>query len=267
MTEEDITGKLILPYLNDLGFDVSEISLEKGFKIRLGRKEYARGRSDILIKRNNKNLFVIEVKNHLISITDDDIDQGISYARLLDDIAPFTIITNGKIKRIFDSITKKEFLGNNISELSAFWKNGCTLSEDDDLKIRYQALKNFIAFSPENLKIFCGSQVKERMGSIVGSMDSPYSKFVKELHFPRNTLQSAFKKFINSDNSIFGLVGSAGVGKTSAFCSLALLSLDDNFVFFYNAAIIKSPLECISQDINIAFSSRNETDVILKKTG
>jgi len=265
MTEEDITGKLILPYLNDLGFDVSEISLERGFKIRLGRKKYARGRSDIVIKRNNKNLFVIEVKNPSISITDDHIDQGISYARLLDDIAPFTIITNGKTQRVFDSITKKELLDNNISELSPFWKNGCTLSEDDDLRIRYEALRSFIAFSPENLKLFCNTQVRERMGSIVGSIDSPYSKFVKELHVKRNELQSSFKNFINSDCSIFGLVGNAGVGKTSAICSLALQNLEENFVFFYNTAIITSPMECISQDLNIAFSTRVETDVVLKK--
>jgi hypothetical protein len=28
MNEEEIRGKLLLPFLNDLGFDVSEISLE-----------------------------------------------------------------------------------------------------------------------------------------------------------------------------------------------------------------------------------------------
>src|SRR5689334_12895325 len=107
MTEEEIRGNLILPYLKDLGFDVSEISLERAFTIRLGRGKCKTGRSDILCKRHNKNLFVIELKNDSISITQDDIDQGISYARsLLDDIAPFTIVTNGKSTRIFDSISR-----------------------------------------------------------------------------------------------------------------------------------------------------------------
>tara|TARA_R110002050_G_scaffold39735_1_gene97399 strand:- start:205 stop:3159 length:2955 start_codon:yes stop_codon:yes gene_type:complete len=266
MNEEDIRGKLILPYLKDLGIDISEISLERSFTIRLGRGKRKTGRSDILCKRHNKNLFIIELKNDSISITQDDIDQGISYARLLlDDIAPFTIVSNGKDTRIFDSISRNELSGTKISNQSSFWKNGYTLSTEEDLRIRYEALKKFIALSPENLKLFCKTQVLDRMGQIIGSMDSPYSKFVKELHFQRHTLQNTFKKFVNSDNKVFGLVGSAGVGKTSAFCSIALLSLDDNFVFFYNAAIIKSPLECISQDINIAFSSRKETDIILKK--
>src|SRR5689334_15162859 len=109
MNEEEIRSKLLLPFLNDLGFDLSEISLEKSFSIRLGKSKHTiRGRSDILCKRNGKNLFIIELKNDSISIDQEDIDQGISYARLLTDIAPFTIITNGKTTRIFDSISREE---------------------------------------------------------------------------------------------------------------------------------------------------------------
>jgi len=266
MNEEEIRGNLLLPYLKDLGFETSEISLERSFKIRLGRGVQKTGRSDILCKRYNKNLFVIELKSDSINITQDDIDQGISYSRLLlDDIAPFTIVTNGKITRIFDTISRKEMSGNKISDQSSFWKNGYTLSTDEDLKIRYEALKNFISLSPENLKYFCENQVRDRMGHIIGRIESPYSKFVEELHVQRKELQNIYNKFIHSNHSIFGLVGSAGVGKTSTLCSLALQSLKNNFVFFYNAAIIKSPLEAISQDLNLHFSGRNDSDSVLKK--
>lgn len=265
MNEEDIRGKLLLPYLQDLGFNVSEIFLEHTFSIRLGKRKHVTGRADILCKRNDKNLFVIELKNDSIEITQNDIDQGISYARLLlDDIAPFTIVSNGKITRIFDSITRKELTGN-ISGQSVFLTNGYNLSTDEDLSIRYEALKNFISLSPENLKTFCESQVYDRMGSIIGDINSPYSKFVKELYVQREDLQITFGNFLNSPQSIFGLVGNAGVGKTNTICSLAIRNLEDKFVLFYNAAIIKSPLECISQDLNIAFSSRSETDLVLKK--
>jgi hypothetical protein len=81
-----------LPFLQDLGFDLSEISFEDRFTIRLGRSKSKLERSDILIKRNGINLFVIELKNESVTITQDDIDQGISYARLLpDNIPPFTM--------------------------------------------------------------------------------------------------------------------------------------------------------------------------------
>jgi hypothetical protein len=268
MNEEEIRSKILLPYLNDLGFDLSEISLETSFSIRLGKSKHAiKGRSDILCKRNGKNLFIIELKNDSISIDQDDIDQGISYARLLpDNIAPFTIVTNGKTTRIFDSITKKELGGTKLSTQSSYWQNECTLSMDVDIRIRYEALKKFVSFSPENLKNFCEDQVRNRLGTIIGNIDDPYAKFVKELYVQRQGLQNAFNTFISSEASVFGIVGSAGVGKTSAMCSLALQKLKDEFVFFYNAAIInKSPLEHIAQDLNGVFSSKSESELVLKK--
>jgi Type I restriction enzyme R protein N terminus (HSDR_N) len=264
MSEFDITGIILLPYLKDLGIDSSEISFEDSFTIRLGRNKHVTGRSDMLIKRHGRNLFVIEVKDDSKQLTDADRDQGISYARLLDEIAPFTIISNGISTKIFDSITKEELLGT-ISEKSAFYKNGYTLSTDDELKLRYEALKNFIAMSPENLRIFCESHVNDRMGMIIGDSNSRYAKFIKKLYVERKALADSFKAFTASGDSVFGLVGDAGVGKTNTMCSLALQKLEDSFVFFYNCAIITSPCECIAQDLNINFSSRTEKDVALKK--
>ena len=51
MNEEEIRSKILLPFLQDLGFDLSEISLEDKFTIRLGRSKVKVGRSDILCKR------------------------------------------------------------------------------------------------------------------------------------------------------------------------------------------------------------------------
>jgi len=266
MNEEEIRGKLLLPFLKDLGLDNSELFLETSFSIRLGKTRTITGRSDILCKKNGKNLFIIELKNDSIAIKDNDIEQGISYARALDEIAPFTIISNGKITRIFDTISKKELTGKNISEESEYWKNGYTLSTDEELKIRYEALKKFISFSPENLKLFCEKQVLDRMGPIIGNVDDPTSKFVRELYCDRPNLLFDFNNFLNSDAKIYSIVGSAGVGKTNAICSLAWQTLESNFVFFYNASIInKSPLEHIAQDLNVVFSGRSISDLVLKK--
>ena len=267
MNEEEIRSKILLPFLKDLGFQLTDISLESRFTIRLGRSKHKVGRSDILCKRNGKNLFVIELKNDSVSINQDDIDQGISYALLLpDNIAPFTIISNGVTIRIFDSISREEITNKKISVESDYWKSGFTLSSEIDLKIRYEAFTNFVSFSHENLKAFCEHQVNDRMGIIVGSIDNPYAKFVKELYVERLSLQKEFNNFLQSDCSVFAVVGEAGVGKTSVMCSLALQKLENGFVFFYNAPIInKSPVELIAQDLNLVFSSRSESDTILKK--
>jgi len=267
MTEEDVRAKLLLPYLNDLGFDVSEIQLERSFSIRIGKSlRTITGRADILCKRDGKNLFVIELKKASVNITKADIDQGISYARLLEDnIAPFAIITNGKTTKIFDTISRTELTGR-ISEQSLFWRNGCSLGLDEDLSIRYEALKHFVTFSPENLKAFCAAQVTNRMGSVIGDIHNPLSKFIRELHVTREDLQKSFTDFLVGDRKVFAITGSAGVGKTGAMCSLALQNLEEAFVFFYNGTIIGgSPQEYIARDLNLFFSSRNESDIILKK--
>ena len=268
MNEEEVRANLLLPYLNDLSFNPSEILVEYSFTIRLGKtKHFIKGRSDILCRRNGKNLFIIKLKNDSITISQDDIDQGISYARALNDnIAPFTVITNGKTTRIFDSISRAELTGKNVSEHSDFWKNGCTLSIDEDLRIRYEALQNFVSFSDENLKLFCRNQVQDRMGTIIGGIDDPTSKFVKELYIHRQELQTAFTNFAHGDASVFGIVGSAGVGKTNTICSLALQSLENTFVFFYNTALIhRSISEHLAQDLNLEFSVKTDGDLIFKK--
>ncbi len=146
INEEEVRGKILLSFLHDLRFDLSEISFENRFTIRLGRTKSKLGKSDILIKRNRTNLFVIELKNNSVTITQDK-----------------------------------------ISEKSDYWKDGFTLSSENDLKIRCEALTSFVSFSPENLRTFCQHQVNDRMGTIVGSIDNPYAKFVRELYVPMTT--------------------------------------------------------------------------------
>jgi hypothetical protein len=202
--EEDIRVKLLIPFLNDLGFNLSEISLEDTFTIRIERTERPiRGKSDILCKRHGKNLFIIELKKDLHQIKKQDAEQGISYARaLVGNIAPFTIITNGKETKIYDTITEIELTGTKISQQSTFWKNGCTLSTDEDLRIRYEALKSFVSFSDENLKIFCEAQVRDRMKPISGEFSSFNAKFIEELYVKRQELGVTFKEFIDLEFSV-----------------------------------------------------------------
>ena len=71
------------------------------------------------------------------------------------------------------------------------------------------------------------------MGPIIGAINTPTSKFVKELYCQRQDLLFSFNRFLNSNAKIFSVVGSAGVGKTNVICSLALQNLEDKFVFFY----------------------------------
>ncbi|MBY9002199.1 MAG: type I restriction enzyme HsdR N-terminal domain-containing protein, partial [Candidatus Heimdallarchaeota archaeon] len=96
----------------------NELKLETSFSIQLGRgvynfkkaqKKFIGGRLDILCKADNKNLFIIELKAENVEIDKDkDRKQGLSYARLLDPMPPYVIVTNGKTAYLYETTTGKE---------------------------------------------------------------------------------------------------------------------------------------------------------------
>ncbi|MBE3128467.1 MAG: type I restriction enzyme HsdR N-terminal domain-containing protein, partial [Actinobacteria bacterium] len=244
--EEDLKQKVVLPYIKSLGFTLNELEFEKNFSIRLGRnvycinnckkKENAEGRLDILCKRGNKNLFVIEVKRDNLKITQDDIDQGISYARLLDQIAPFVLITNGKDTRAMDTVSKKELSENDIGFQSDFWKNGCKLSSKDELNYRYEALEKFIGYSYENLKLFSMSQIQDRILVSKGSKNDLTKKYIPELFLKSEKLYSALEKYLVSSAVAFSIIGESGVGKTNHVCYLAETFSSKYLTLFFSGA-------------------------------
>ncbi len=157
-TEEDIKQKVIMPFIKSLGFDESELEFEKSFSLHLGRyavridtekqiKE-AHPRLDILVKRDGRNLFVIEAKTDFKDLTDDDKEQAISYARLVHPMAPLAITTNGKDHRIYKVGDKTEIEKDKTQII------GYRIGEDLE-KIYDEAFEYFIGYSFENVKIFC----------------------------------------------------------------------------------------------------------------
>ena len=66
LNEETVKNRYLNPFLQRLGFDLSELSFEDRFTVRIGRKEVppstATGVLDILVKRREENLFLVEAK-------------------------------------------------------------------------------------------------------------------------------------------------------------------------------------------------------------
>jgi type I site-specific restriction endonuclease len=119
-TEEDIRCKVVLTWLAGLGFNPDDIRIEASFEVPLGRKRlkvdskapeklgYLHPRADVLVRHiDGRNLLIVEVKSPDEPLDNKAREQGISYARLLQDggIAPFVVLTNGLKTRIFDTIT------------------------------------------------------------------------------------------------------------------------------------------------------------------
>jgi hypothetical protein len=275
--EEDIKIKVVQPYIDSLGFTLDEIKFEKTFKIKLGtlthdissgeQSEIARGRLDILCRRDNINLFIIEVKSPNKSITPADIDQGISYARLVHPIAPFLLVTNGENTKVIDVITKNELKNKNIGAESKYWQDGLELSVDEDLDLRYEALKNFIGYSLNNMKLFSRSQYEDRMQRLKGDISQlDKKKYIPELFLPRKKLIDEFDNHMKSSSKCFALIGESGVGKTNYICNLVEYFSEKHIVFFFNSAnLVKPIIETMKEDFDWFFSSQLEAIEILRR--
>lgn len=270
-TEEDVKLKIVLPFLNSLGFQENELFFEKSFTLTIGRNchkvsseeqhQIASGRLDILVTRNGNNLFIVEVKKDGAIINDKDIQQATSYARLVHPLAPFAIVTNGKDFHIYDSISREEIPKDNFPLKSHY---DVSILEE----VRYEALKYFLGYSKENLLIFCREQVNEGMRTLKGSKDNPSKKFIPALYTPRKDLSQAFAQFINNETvPVFAMVGDSGSGKTSSMCYMALELLGNgNPVLFYKANnLVCGIIQSIADDFNWSFSPQHSDIQIIKR--
>jgi len=71
------------------------------------KRNMVRAISDILFKIDDQNIILLELKNDSIKILEDDISQGISYARLLDQMPPITLISNGHDNKFYNTYTRE----------------------------------------------------------------------------------------------------------------------------------------------------------------
>lgn len=262
LNEEELRSKVLLPYLQALNIPLPNVILEQSFSVRLGHtvvdikkreKRKLGGRLDVLVKNSDgDNLFIVELKAPAVKLTEEDVSQGISYARLLDQIAPFVIVTNGQQSHIYDTISKKELTSQSLMQ-SDFWENSRQLSTQEDLNIRFEALQYFLGYSSENLQEFCKSQRDRGMGALKGVHQN--RKFNPQTYVKREGVRAAIKSFIASKSVVFAIVGESGVGKTNELCSLAEELGSENIVLFINATEISETIEkTLANEFNWGFS-------------
>ncbi len=112
-SEQDVMSKVVVPKLKALGYDEKK-SAKNDVVLRFNHPIEARqGRekkkiyADVVVFVNDTPVIVVDAKNPRSYLTDNDREQVVSYARLLEEIAPYAALCNGPW-RVFDSISKTE---------------------------------------------------------------------------------------------------------------------------------------------------------------
>ncbi|MBD1876733.1 type I restriction enzyme HsdR N-terminal domain-containing protein [Nodosilinea sp. FACHB-131] len=264
LSEEDIRTKVVYTWLVDHGFTPESILVEFSFEIRLGRGIYSvsnnsphsptfRPRADILVRSSDgRNLLIIEVKAPDEELDNDAKEQGISYARLLKTggIAPFVIVTNGFQTQIFDSITEESIEDSYISKNHQYVQNGFRVCVDD-IALRSEALRKFIALSFDNLLAFCNSQASHRMSLLKSEDLFSGNKYIPQLYIERQEEKRYLKQLLLRQNCSSVIVfGHPQVGKTNFICNFIEERLKNGYpcLFYPAIGMRKGVLEEIRDD-------------------
>lgn len=121
--EGDVTGYELPGLVKDLadrGFDPNAVAYKHTITVQQGRKKRVIEADAIFFEETSRRtaLVVIETKPPE-PFKKDDAAQAISYARLLENVAPFAVLTNGLEVRAYDVLSKKQVPIESVTEAAA----------------------------------------------------------------------------------------------------------------------------------------------------
>ena len=149
-SEQDVISKVIIPDLASLGYREGStqsgsvvLRFEHPIHVQQGRERKTIF-ADLVVFVNDVPIIVIDGKNPREYLTDNDREQVISYARLLDNIAPFAALCNGSWQ-VFDAVRKQQVkaLPRLLDLLSDYHRRRLTQTQRNTL--RFQASRTLFA--------------------------------------------------------------------------------------------------------------------------
>ena len=212
---------------------------------------------DILLTIDEKPTILLELKKEGLALTDNDLHQGLSYARLIDPIPPITIISNGSQNLLYNTYTKEKIGADNIDLklLQSIIDNSFAIAMND-FKDAVQTLlnKDYAFFSN-----VINSSSKEKFLKKIGNIQQFDRVIVENFHIHRD-IQKEIEKAFADHNSHVGIVGSAFSGKTNLLYQIyKTIDTSKEFTFYidcndFNVSILQQLANDISGSSKVFFS-------------
>lgn len=230
-------------------FEELKVKHQENFSIKFGHHNVtvdlkepstypSRAIYDILLTTEDEktNLILLELKKENKEITHEDIDQGISYARLIHPMPPITLLSNGVKNIFYDTHTKTEITQETIdfkfiqhrldiafSLARNDFKHAVNILLNNDPKIISQIINDISASRFDRLK-----------GELSDFTKPICEDFIIDREYLRNIKKSC------NEYSLIGVVGPAFSGKTNI--------LYDFFRTYHNSSNAIYYMDC--KDIN-----------------
>jgi len=195
LTEADLEARIAailkseLPYLGP-----GAIRHQLRFSIRLGGKQIeidgkagatAIGRLDVLLIKDNHPIAVLELKRPGKKLNEEDRAQGLSYARLLDPMAPLVIVSNGSETCIYRTYDNTPWKPANLQEQSvdALLKTSAQLAAED----QQDAIATLLGPTSVAARSIVSGVSEATITELTGNWGDRLSPFARSLSFPRTT--------------------------------------------------------------------------------
>lgn len=221
-------------------FNKIEIEHQTSFSLKFGHRDisidgkepirnYARAISDIIIKQGSQNLMLLELKKESLVITQDDIEQGLSYGRLIDPMPPITLISNGKDHFFYETYTKKEIKDAppDLKSIQALINTAFKLA----IKDTENAIEVLMNGDVEIIMQILNSLTAKKLDSLTGPVTDFTKPLSGEFSIDREIVKTVFEA--TKVKNVIGLIGDAFSGKTNVLSQLFKNHSDGRNGFFY----------------------------------
>jgi len=163
-----------------------EVTHQIQFTIRLGHQDIAidgrkgwekKGRLDILLSAEAGHVAVLELKRPGLDLTNEDRDQGLSYARLLTPMPPLVIVSNGATTNFFTTIDGAPWAPKDVTEeVFAKLVSGAAASAAHD---RDDAIRSLLGSDPNIWAAFLRAYTSQALAKRTGDLrdfNAPFAR-------------------------------------------------------------------------------------------
>jgi len=210
------------------------LTLQLGHRtdIKTGGLKQARatGRLDVLLSFEDKPLAILELKDPGKSLTEDDRDQGLSYAKLLSPQAPLVIVSNGEDAEfyqtfdgeIWNPMTKDE------EAVRALFSHALSSAADE----RKEAIRLLMGKQPYIWRTLFQKYTEAALNQLEGAVDDYTHPLTKNFIIERSIVSEIINSLIKGD-SLLVLIGAPLSGKTNVLAQVCRASYSDKLTPIY----------------------------------
>lgn len=204
-------------------FKEVKVEHQKSFSIKFGHHNVdvdlkepsnypSRAIFDILLTIEGKNIILLELKREELTLIEEDILQGISYARLVHPMPPLTLVSNGLDNQFYNTYTKEKIETTSVDfEFIQTLTNNSFSLATNDFKNAVNLLLNR---EPELFSKIINQITETKFGRMLGDIDDFTKSISPDFLIERQSIAKVLSHF-SKGSALVGIIGSAFSGKTN----------------------------------------------------